>query len=300
MAKITQQINISSTSDVYAGMQDQKDKRNLEVIYVNQIDEKLKATELNMLKEFIRVCQANELQYYLIGGTALGAVRHHGFIPWDDDIDVGMPRKDYNRFLSLAQQSLPDYYFLQTFETDPEYLANFAKIRDNRTTFIESSMKNRRINHGVYIDVFPLDYYPEKNEKWFKLVDVLQVARISKEFASCASTKMRMIQFVAGIIFPSVKATLRKRDEHLQSIHKSSMIANFCGAWGDKETVPSDYFGEGCLMEFEDIKAIVPRKYDSYLTHVYGDYMTPPPVEKQVGHHYTEIIDLDKSFNEYL
>lgn len=267
---------------------------------MDAIDERLKTIELNILKEFIRICEKYSLQYYLVGGTAIGAIRHHGFIPWDDDIDVGMPRKDYNRFLLIAQQSLPDYYFLQTFETDPEYLANFAKIRDSRTTFIESSMKNKKINHGVYIDVFPLDYYPEKHEKWFKFIDLLQAARLSKEFASQASFKMRVTQFFAGILFPSVKAALRKRDEHIQSVTISSKITNFCGAWGDREVVPAQLFGKGCLVTFEDIEALVPKEYDAYLRHVYGDYMMPPPVEKQVGHHYTEIIDLDKPYTEYI
>ena len=80
--------------------------------------EKLKKTELEILKTFIKICDENKLQYYLIGGSAIGAIRHNGFIPWDDDIDVGMPRKDYNIFLRTAQHVLPDYYFLQTFETD--------------------------------------------------------------------------------------------------------------------------------------------------------------------------------------
>ena len=261
---------------------------------------RLKITELNILKAFICICKENKLQYYLVGGSAIGAIRHQGFIPWDDDIDVGMPRKDYNRFLEIAQVSLPDYYFLQTYETDPEYLANFAKIRDSRTTFIESSMKNRRINHGVYIDVFPLDYYPEKHEKWFKFIELLQSARLSKEFASQPSFKMRVTQFIALILFPSVNLTLRKRNEHIQSVEVSSKITNFCGAWGDRETVPAQLFGEGYLVAFEDIEVLVPKDYDTYLQHIYGDYMKLPPAEKQVSHHHTEIIDLDKPYTEYL
>lgn len=260
----------------------------------------LKNIQLNILREFIRICEENELQYYLVGGSAIGAIRHKGFIPWDDDIDVGMPRKDYNRFLEIAQESLPDYYFLQTYETDPEYLANFAKIRDSRTTFIESSMRNRKINHGVYIDVFPLDYYPETNVKWFRMVELLQNARLSKEFSSTASFKMRIMQSVAGVLFPSIEETLRKRDKHIQSIKNSSLLTNFCGAWGDREIVPADFMGNGTTAVFENITVLVPEKYDAYLRKIYGDYMSLPPVEKRVGHHYTEIIDLDKPYTEYI
>ena len=262
--------------------------------------DRLKSVELDILKEFIRICQENQLQYYLVGGSALGAIRHHGFIPWDDDIDVALPRKDYNSFLEIGQKNLPDYYFLQTFETDPEYPVNFAKIRDSRTTFIESSMKNRKMNHGIYIDVFPLDFYPEHNVGWFKLIDLLQKARISIEFSSVASTKMRAVQAISKVLYPDLTKTLKRREQHLQSISSSSMVTNFLGAWRDKETMPKKVFKGGTLVTFENIKALVPEDYDTYLTHLYGDYMTPPPVEKQKGHHYTEIIDFDKPFTEYI
>ena len=124
---------------------------------INTYNERLKAIELDILKAFIDVCKKNSLNYYLLGGSCLGAVRHHGIIPWDDDIDVGLLRADYNKFMEVGQKYLPEHYFLQNYRTDPEYYVNFAKIRDSRTTFIESSLKNLHINHGVYIDVFPLD-----------------------------------------------------------------------------------------------------------------------------------------------
>jgi len=122
---------------------------------------RLKAIELDIFKAFLKVCKENDLRYFLAGGTLLGAVRHKGFIPWDDDMDVLMPRKDYDRFLEIGQSLLPPEYFLQTRQTDREYPCNFAKIRDSRTTFVEKSLKDRVINHGVYIDIFPLDYFPQ-------------------------------------------------------------------------------------------------------------------------------------------
>ena len=260
----------------------------------------IKLVEINILKAFINICETNGLQYYLVGGSALGAIRHHGFIPWDDDIDVGLPRKDYNRFLEIGQAFLPEYYFIQTYMTDPEYPASFAKIRDCRTTFVESSMKNRKINHGVYIDVFPLDYFPEKNVKVFLLRDLLYKARLSTEFSTVASPKMRIIQIVSKVLFPNLMKTLKKRDKHIQSIGKGSKMTNFCGAWRDKELMPSEYFGKGANAQFEGLSVFVPENYDGYLKKLYGDYMTPPPADKRVSHHYTEIIDLEKSYIEYL
>lgn len=260
----------------------------------------LKNIELDILKAFIGVCKKNNLRYYLLGGSCLGAIRHHGYIPWDDDIDVGLPRKDYNKLMEIGQADLPDYYFLQNYITDPEYYVNFAKIRDSRTTFIESSIKQCHINHGVYIDVFPLDYYPEKGVLAFKNKDLILKSRISSEYDIVVSKKMKVLQLLARVIVPDVHIALRKRDALMQSINNSSIIANICGAWQEKEISPIDWFGEGVEVDFEGMKAIVPQEYDKYLTKLYGDYMTPPPIEKRKGHHFTEVIDLDKPYTEYI
>ena len=120
---------------------------------------RLKEIELAIFRAFIDVCDKLNLKYYLLAGTLLGAVRHQGFIPWDDDIDVGMPREDYEIFVEKGQALLPKEYFIQTFKTDPDYAANFAKIRNCGTTFLETSVRNCNINHGVFIDVFPLHVY---------------------------------------------------------------------------------------------------------------------------------------------
>ena len=117
----------------------------------------LKKIELEMFKYYLAICEKHDLKYFLIGGTLLGAVRHKGFIPWDDDIDIGMPRPDYEKFLLVAQKELPEHIFLQTHNTDIEYPNCFAKLRNSDTTFIETSCKKLKINHGIYIDIFPLD-----------------------------------------------------------------------------------------------------------------------------------------------
>ena len=123
--------------------------------------ENLKRAELEIFKHFVLCCEKLGVTYFLMDGSLLGAVRHKGFIPWDDDIDVGMMRKDYEILIAKAQTLLPEYLFLQTYKTDKGVMNNFAKIRDSRTTFIETSQKEQQINHGVYIDIFPLDGFPE-------------------------------------------------------------------------------------------------------------------------------------------
>ena len=116
--------------------------------------------ELDILIKVARLCEERGLTYFIESGTALGAVRHGGFIPWDDDIDIGMPRQDYEKFLDIAQKELGDEYFVQTRETDPNAPFSFAKVRKNGTTFIEWNKRNIKMHHGIYIDIFPYDGLP--------------------------------------------------------------------------------------------------------------------------------------------
>lgn len=266
--------------------------------------EELKCIEIGMLQIFVDICDRLHLRYYLLGGTLLGAVRHQGFIPWDDDIDVGMPRADYEVFLKESQALLPDNMFLQTIFTDKEYLNCFAKIRNSDTTFMETSSSNRKINHGVFVDIFPLDYYPE-NEKKQKLIDRKKLwfsLRINQCFTTYHPKKLKtkIAGLVSRLAYPSVNKALVKRENMYKSIPQSNLIANYGGAWGKKEIVPADWYGEGTEVTFEGMKVMAPVEYDKWLTQVYGDYMQLPPVEKRVGHHYVEVIDLHKSYKEYM
>ena len=116
---------------------------------------------LELLKIFVDICQEYDLQYFLVAGSALGAVKYQGFIPWDDDIDVAMPRADYEKFLQLAPEKLPQWCFMQNYKTDPAFPHVFTKLRNSNTTFIEKGMAKLPINPGMYIDIFQIDGYPE-------------------------------------------------------------------------------------------------------------------------------------------
>lgn len=268
-----------------------------------EISKELKTVELEMLRQFIRVCEALGLRYYVTGGTLLGAVRHKGFIPWDDDIDVCMQREDYEIFLQKGQALLPPHLFLQTFVTDPEYPANFAKIRNSDTTFIETSVRNCKINHGVYIDIFPLDYYPDK--KWkacvLELKKLIYTGRIASVFyvTEKISFKGRLLRIIARFVVPTVKRAVYQREKLFRSCEMSKKIVNYCGAWGKKEIVPAEWCGNDCKLKFEDLLVNAPKQYDKWLTQLYGDYMQPPPLEKQKGHHYADVIDLHRPYREY-
>lgn len=270
----------------------------------NKVDlEKLKIIELNLFREFIRICNKYQLKWFALGGTCLGAVRHQGFIPWDDDIDVGMPRDQYEKFLQVAPSEIPSSYFVQSYISDREFPANFAKLRDSNTTFIEASLSSFNINHGVYIDIFPLDGY--RKSMLFNFLNALYSRRIRYAFNNdyhnegiTASIKRKIIM----AILPSLQSTVRKREKILSQFdyYLSDRIANYCGAWGKKEIVSNKCFGNGVQGFFEGIKINLPADYDLYLTSLYGDYMKLPPVEYRVTHHYTKVVDLNHPYTNYI
>lgn len=260
---------------------------------------KLKKIELEELRTFCRICDENGLKYYVTGGTLIGTIRHKGFIPWDDDIDVAMPREDYDKFIKIAPSKLPDYYFLQNNHTDPDWVACFSKIRDSRTTFVETSLKAAKINHGVYIDIFPLDYYPERISTLDRFFMMIYKARVTSTYEVERLLKTRVMCFLSKLLCPNVQSAVRKLEAMYRKEKNSQMYINYGGAWGKKEIAPKKWFGEGTMMEFEDLLVRVPIDYDKYLGQLYGDYMILPPVEKQVGHHYVEKVDLEHSYLDY-
>lgn len=275
---------------------------------------KMQQIELDMLKSFIFVCEKYKLRYFLLGGTCLGTVRHKGFIPWDDDIDVGMPRPDYEKFVSLAQKDIDSKYFIQTFNTDREYPMTFAKMRNSETTYIEQSLRNLKINHGVYIDIFPLD--GEKNnyisQRIFDFKKTMYDYRISRVyyFKDIAQTKRNLLIRISKkllhgfyILFNlNLTKTILKREKLYKksSYDDCEIIANYGGAWGKKEVMPKQYFGNGTGGIFEGISVVLPENYDAYLSQMYGDYMKLPPPEKRVGHHHYEVADMEKSYRNYV
>lgn len=264
---------------------------------------KLQMAELDILKAFIEVCQKLGLRYYLMGGTLLGAVRHKGFIPWDDDIDVSMPRADYEVFLAQAQEHLPDSLFLQTYETDPGYTKGYAKIRNSETAFIETSVRKQNMNHGIFIDVFPLDIYDssKKNNVFRYIKRILIGGRISLIYdKAIVNRTLWMIGLIAKCIYPTLKDACVARDKMFRRLSAGDVWINYLSAYVERENIPASWYGEGTKLLFEGLEVVVPAEYDKVLTQIFGDYMTLPPVEKRVTRHYTDVIDTEKSFREYL
>lgn len=287
----------------YTAISEEKVVENTEIEYT--VDEHTVAVQkkaLEILEVFVSVCERLGLEYYLIGGTLLGAVRHKGFIPWDDDIDVGLKRDDYEKFMKNAQKYLPENLFLQNYETEPEYPKAFAKIRNSDTAFIENAAKGLNINHGVFIDIFVLDEYSTKRASsiGYKLKKKLMELRMSYAFAK-TSPKVKCVRWVSKLVYPTVNKAVRAKDALAKSCQVGGDKLALIGGYGDERDIFSpEWFAETRDFEFEGLKLKGPAGADEYLTHVYGDYMQLPPVEKRITRHYAYVIDVENSYKKYI
>ena len=256
---------------------------------INQIN-LLKQRELELFIEFIKVCEILNINYFVLGGTLLGAVRHQGFIPWDDDIDVGMFRNDFETFRNKGIDLLPKWCFLQDCYNDKNIPYSFIKIRDKNSVFIESSVSNFDINHGVFIDVFPLDYYPDKKIRKLSVdfINTILTHRVNLLFKFNKHSGFRKTEdVILKLLFPNYRLAVKLRDKFYRSVSRrpSQFVRNYCGAWALKEIVPTSYFAGIKKIEFEGIYVSCPLESEKYLTAIYGDYLKLPPLDKRIPHH---------------
>lgn len=264
---------------------------------------------LEMLKWFDNFCRQNELMYYAIGGTLLGAMRHKGFIPWDDDIDIGMPRNDYERLsvLALKQQSEFKYIFETVNSPDENYCYTYTKLYDTTTTLIEN-VKSKLVR-GIYLDVFPIDGLgngsnPDmihfKKIIFMKNLFVTRVTGLREGRSAIKNAAVRISRLLPDS-FPDTKELRIKIDQMCKkyNLEHSQWAGNLLGIRGKREIVPVSYFGEPKECRFEDIMIFCVEEADSYLTSVYGDWRKLPPIEKQESHHDYIYCDLSKSYLEW-
>lgn len=266
----------------------------------------LQKKEFDILREVIRICDDLNLRYYLVCGSALGAVKYGGFIPWDDDMDIGIPREDYEYFIQKAQEMLPSHLFLQNYHTDPAFPQMFSKIRNIRTTFIEKSVAHLSICHGVYIDIFPLDGYPVDSRtidllERRKRIYMLQLQCVYRPV--CFSKAQMLFAFERMLGFHKRSRLIVKKMDALLSRYLTNTSLLWCnhGNWqGKLEYAPREQYGQGVMAKFEGLDVRIPEKYDEYLTQKYGDWRADPPKDQQVAHHYAEVIDLNRPYTDYV
>ncbi len=276
----------------------------------------LQTVILNIYKEFQRVCDKNNLKYYALFGTCIGAVRHHGFIPWDDDLDVAMPLEDYMRFRELAPLELNEPYAVYGTE-NKHWEGPCIKVHNKNTTFLEAHMENYPDRYvGVFIDIFPLcgmakTRLSQKIESYFcDLAQTLNI-RQRRSFAAEDSLIKKLfwiinlpVKLFAPYYFYTdmIEAHFKKRsfDNSDRVICLGSASIKWAHKGANKHSMFSyEDFKSTISIPFEDGTIPVMCGYDRYLSTVYGDYMTPPPAEERVAKHAAEIIDLNKPCAEY-
>ena len=254
---------------------------------------KLQRTELKILDEFVRVCEKNGLRYYLIGGTLLGAIRHGGFIPWDDDIDVWMPREDYDRLAEIWESEASPRFFFQCPETDPNYYLTYTKIRLNGTEIYEERFRNASFRKGIFIDVFPLDPCPKPGLISHLLFNILAVMNYRGQVDS--GEEYRPYEELSGKIgfallrLYSKRGLLRLRRKVLRlakRLGRGDHVASYSGAYGyRREVYPVELLGKGAAVHFEEKEYRAPEQWAEVLRRLYGDdYMQLPPPSEQKKH----------------
>lgn len=266
----------------------------------------IQKVELNILREFIRVCEELGLIYFLVCGSALGAVKYNGFIPWDDDVDVALPRDDYERFCEMAQQLLPEYIFVQNYKTEKEFPRLYTKLRDSRTTYVEKTVAHLNMNHGIFIDVFPLDGYPVQ-KKDVKVLEIRKKIRklqiesaFNVDYGWLRNSFLKMERLLG--FHKKTAYFIKKLEKQLMNwpADESKLWCNHGNWQGKLEYALKEQYGKGTWMEFEGLMVRVPEKYDAYLTQKYGDWRADLPEEEKVGHHYYEVCDVNHSFRKYM
>lgn len=264
----------------------------------------LKTKLLDMFKWFHDFCIEKQITYYALGGTLLGAVRHKGFIPWDDDIDVGLPRNDYNRLIK-EMKNVQGKYILETPEQCGDgFVYSYCKLYDTETTLIENT--RYRTKRGIFLDIFPLDGIGNTEEESLQNFRVIEQKQNLINTKICALRKERKlyknIAILLGRCIPSWIFDWRHEVKVVNELCASrafdeyKFCGNLMGNWHEKEIARHEWFGTPILLNFEDAQILAPCNYDKYLTQVYGDYMTPPPIEKQKTHHDYLALDLNTSY----
>ena len=263
----------------------------------------IQSISLQTLKQITDLCDVLHLRYVLMYGTLLGAVRHQGFIPWDDDVDIMMPRPDYNTLMQYLSENKLPHLSLFNHDVCPDYPYMISRISDDRTVLEMDNEKS--IGMGVFIDIYPFDGLGNTKDEAVKnglRGDVLssfcyQATRKHFSIENTTSSIKKIAKLPVFLLAQLIgKEYFQKRLKTLENIrdYDSSNYVG-CVVWlsgGEKDIFNKNWFDETVLMPFEDFEFKVPKNYDSVLRHIYGQYMQLPPPEDRIGHHYYDAYKL--------
>lgn len=249
--------------------------------------QELQHLETEMLEEVDKICRRNNLTYYLAYGTALGAVRHGGPIPWDPDADIIIPYDELNQFIEIVRKELPTKFYLDFYDTNPNYVALFPRIGLN-------GYSTKRL----HLDVFAYCGMPDNKSKHKNYYSKILLYRKMHVYKQRKLSRLKNLRLLGKIKFMAIKALvsvlsiewIRKKHHHLCSKHpilSSEFVTNISGGYGYKEITPKSWYGRGKNIKYMNNEFVIPEIYESYLENFYKDYMTyPPKNERKIQNEY--------------
>ncbi|WP_249662834.1 LicD family protein [Lentilactobacillus buchneri] len=260
--------------------------------------------ELDLFKQFAKITHQHHIHYIALGGTMLGAVRHQGFIPWDDDMDVGMLRVDYEQFLKVAEKDLKGtHYFLQTPWTDENYALSYSKLLD-RNTFIEEKNNVNNARKGVFLDIFPLDRIPDSPARQRR--QILDMRRLDSRIYlklryNVIDNPIRKFHASLSAEQAETAEDFKKQRESVMTMYNDKAalmnVKNLASQYAyEKDILSLDQLNDTIVLPFEDTYIRVPADYDGILTKIYGDYMTLPPENARTEKHIVRLITDNQEF----
>lgn len=263
----------------------------------------MQAVGLKMVLFFDEFCQKHNLTYFLCGGCCIGSVRSGGFIPWDDDVDVFMPRESYERLKKLWEDT--DKYEIQFSTEEFECQSPFLTICDKDTTFVKTYRKDMDVSHGVALDVLPLDGCPQgfkrKMQKiWAMAYSLLIVGKAPDNHGGLmrALGKVGLFLIRGKLRYRLWRFCEKKMSQY--PISECDYITELCaGPHYMQNEYPKEAFAEMKRVNFEGYQLPIPIGYDTYLKMAFGDYMKLPPKEKQICHHEYEFMDMNTPYKQY-
>lgn len=271
---------------------------------MDQIQKKLWDTEQEILDEIHRICTENGLRYSLAYGTLLGAVRHQSFIPWDDDIDVMMPREDYEKLVAIWETVAPCGFLLETDRNTDDCVNNFAKIRKDHTIFLQFDDERKRKHHkGIFVDVFPFDRCAENKTArriqygFFALNLLFNRGYSSSSGGLTGALEKALLTLVPKSAYRKLSLRAGERSRAWNDKNLENWVSP-CTISDCRRYYPADLFEEFTMLEFHGKRYYAVKKFDEFLTICYGDYMKLPPEEERVWKHKPILVDFEHNYEE--
>ncbi len=260
---------------------------------------------LEIIKFVDKICRANGIVYYITAGTALGAVRHKGFIPWDDDLDIFMTPENYEKFKKVFYEQSREKFYLQEWKAVENYL-EYAKVRMNGTTLIEPQFRNNKeIHQGIYIDIFILHKCPTNRlaqKKLFLGSKFATIVGLSQRNWKPKNTKQKLVLKMLKILPTKILTNyIYQKIYQYDALQEDYQYCFFItGAKFDTCVFEREWYDTYAEYQFEDVILLGPTNIENYLKKTYGDYMTLPPLEKRQQCVHAEIWDTQKNYTEYI